>query len=150
MILQRAYSAEISELEGSLACETEKCNDLLKTKAVLESDLLQTTTELEGKCQALSKDLEDKIRELGQSHTLGQILEAELGSLKSCRDELQGMKSELQLNVQKLEGEVLALKEDLDQQITERKRGLQKAEVASLPPALPLVTSDITFLEFDI
>lgn len=102
---------------------------MLRVKEELESDLARSTAELEVKCQALSKELEAKIRAISQLHDNSQSLEAELNSLKSCRDELQSAKSELQVCVHKLEGEMLVLKEELTQQITEKKEGLQKAEV---------------------
>lgn len=119
----------ISQLESTVSCETEKYKDLLKVKEELESDLARSTTELEGKCQALNRELEGKIQAITQSHEDCQSLEAELTSLKSCRNELQGAKAELKVHVHNLEGEVLALKEDLTQQITEKGEGLKKAEV---------------------
>lgn len=98
----------------------------------MESELIQTSTGLDAKCQALSTDLEDKIRELNRSLESCQSLKVEQSSLMKSQEELGGAKCQLQLQVLQLDREVAMLKEDLTQQISEREKGLEKAEVSNL------------------
>ena len=98
-------------------------------KACLESKLAQSSSEHKAKYQEMQGDLEEKVSELSHSRETCEALEVELGASKKSCDELEGVKSHLNVQISRLQDEVEGLKESLNQEIAEKEKGLEKAEV---------------------
>ena len=98
-------------------------------KSDLETQLEQTTAELTKKWQETARISEEKTLELQNSLELCKKLKAELSSARSSCDELKAVETRLKEHVQRAEGELAAVKDELSKQITEKEEGLKKAEV---------------------
>lgn len=107
----------------------DRCRDLQEDKARLESKLVQFASEHKAKCQEMQRDLEGKVSKLNYSHATCKGLEVELGTSKKSCDKLEGVKSQLNVQIRRLQEEVEGLKESLNQEIAEKEKGLEKAEV---------------------
>ena len=97
----------------------------------MEIQLERTRRDLTEKHQAAVTDLEDKSLVLQTSLALSKKLEGDLASLKATNGELKASKTRLQDHLKNIQGELAAVKDELNNQITEKERGLKKAEVRS-------------------
>lgn len=120
------YNENVSQLELSLASVTEECKTLAATKEDLESSHQQEVAKFNEKYQAMTEELEETVQELNRSRDVAQCLEVELNSASK---ELGGEKQCLESHVKELEGKLLGMSEEVNQHITEKEKGLTKAEV---------------------
>lgn len=125
---QMIYNENVSQLELSLASVTEECKTLAATKEDLESSHQQEVAKFNEKYQAMTEELEETVQELNRSCDVAQCLEVELNSARKICEELGGEKQCLESHVKELEGKLLGMSEEVNQHITEKEKGLTKAE----------------------
>ena len=123
------YNENVSQLELSLASVTEECKTLAATKEDLESSHQQEVAKFNEKYQAMTEELEETVQELNRSRDVAQCLEVELNSARKICEELGGEKQYLESHVKELEAKLLGMSEEVNQHITEKEKGLTKAEV---------------------